>query len=85
MDTKTLQECITAKYAWPGGYPMFLVMADGEAVCMNCATKNEELLLRATNDGYGEDWVCETVTVNWEDTDLYCAHCEEKIESAYGD
>ena len=85
MDTKTLSDRISEKYAWPGGYPMFLVMKDGEAVCMDCAAKNEELILRATNDGYETDWIAIGVEVNWEDTDLLCVHCSERIESAYGE
>jgi len=85
MDTKQLQERISEKYAWPGGYPMFLVMADGESVCMDCAEKNEELILRATNDGYEKDWIVSGVDVNWEDPDLFCANCNERIESAYGE
>jgi hypothetical protein len=85
MDTKTLHEQITEKYAWPGGYPMFLVMADSETICMDCAAKNEELILRATNDRYEKEWVVAAVAANWEDTGLYCGHCGEKIESAYGE
>ena len=85
MDTKTLSDRISEKYAWPGGYPMFLVMKDGESVCMGCAAKNEELILRATNDGYEEDWIAVAVEVNWEDTDLLCIHCSGRIESAYGE
>jgi hypothetical protein len=85
MDTKTLSDRIGEKYAWPGGYPMYLVMMDGEAVCMNCAAKNEELILRATNDGYEKDWIAVAIDVNWEDPDLLCTNCNERIESAYGE
>lgn len=85
MDVKTLSERITEKYAWPGGYPMFLVMADSVPMCMNCAAKNEELILRSTNDGYESDWIVSCVGVNWEDADLRCEHCGGKIESAYGE
>ena len=85
MDTKTLSDQISEKYAWPGGYPMFLVMKDGESVCMGCAAKNEELILRATNDGYEKDWIAVAAEVNWEDTDLLCIHCSGRIESAYGE
>ena len=85
MDTKTLSDRISEKYAWPGGYPLFLVMKDGEPLCMDCAAKNEELILRATNDGYEEDWIAAGVDVNWEDTNLFCCNCNERIESAYGE
>ena len=64
---------------------MFLVMLDGESVCMDCAAKNEELILRATNDGYEKDWVAAGVDVNWEDPDLYCVNCNARIEPTYGE
>jgi hypothetical protein len=86
MDTKTLHERITEKYAWPGGYPLYLVMLDGESMCCDCARKNWKLIKDAARtDGYLERaWIPVGVTVNWEDTELYCVHCGEKIESAYG-
>jgi len=33
----------------------------------------------------GDDWRLVGVEINYEDTDLYCCHCGEQIESAYGD
>ena len=83
METETLSKAITDRYAWPGGYPMYLVMSDSMPICMDCAAKNEELILRATNDGYEDGWIVSYVEVNWEDSDLCCEHCGEKIESAY--
>lgn len=59
------------KYIWPGGYPVYYITEENETVCAECA--NHE-----TSDPV-EYW-----TVNYEDDDLYCADCNEKIESAYG-
>ena len=81
-----VREAVRQKYAWPGGYPMFLIMADSEAICMACARKEWENIARATRypDYIDKQWQCIGAEVNWEDTTLYCAHCSELIESAYG-
>jgi len=73
------------KYAWPGGYPMHAVMYDGEALCHKCCVENADLIRSHTTDNDRDDWTCIGVDINWEDPDLYCAHCNERIESAYAD
>lgn len=76
------------QYAWPGGYPMFFIMSDGEALCFDCAKKEARLIMSAIRDQslwQSSGWrVCWT-EINYEDNDLYCDHCNAKIESAYGD
>ena len=83
-----LREAIRAKYAWPGGYPMYLVMADGEALCMDCARKEYKLIARATRDNricaLRDQWLVVGADVNWEDESLTCCHCNSQIEPAYG-
>ncbi len=61
-------------YAWPGGYPVYAVMADGEALCPHCARENIR-----TRCG----WHFATFDVKWEGSDLYCDHCGNPIEAAY--
>ena len=80
-----LRKAIRAKYAWPGGYPMFLVMADGEALCMDCARKEYKQIAYANRHGLRDGWKTEGADVNWEDNNLFCAHCGAQIESAYGE
>lgn len=64
-------------YAWPGGYPLFYLAADNGTLCPKCANEytpdrdNEEQLKPVECD------------VNWEDVDLFCEHCNAKIECAY--
>lgn len=58
--------------AWPGGYPMYYVDDKNCVLCPDCANK----------DGYGFEIVA--YDINWEDENLYCDDCNEKIESAYG-
>ena len=70
-------------YAWPGGYPVYAVMADGEALCPRCARENIRLILADTRGETRFGWHFATSGINWEDSDLYCAHCGNPIEAAY--
>ena len=77
------------KYAWPGGYPTFWLMADG-AICAFAVAKTERRsMLEALRDyetvgnSYNNDWRPVALEINWEDGDLYCDHTGERIESAY--
>lgn len=72
-------------YAWPGGYPMFFVMADGEALSFDAAKKERRCLLEALRDNDRSGWRPVAFEVNWEDEELLCAHTGKRIESAYGD
>jgi hypothetical protein len=68
-------------YAWPGGYPMALLMADGEVIDARAARENYRLIRRATEG----DWRPAAVFIHWEGEPLICAHSGRMIESAYGD
>ena len=76
---------VRTKYAWPGGYPLFMLCDDGGVICHKCASENAKLILSATRDRQKKDWACAAVDVNWEDSDLRCDCCDELIESAYGE
>jgi hypothetical protein len=73
-------------YAWPGGYPIFYLCADGETLCPVCVNREIRLVLEATlAPGTDTQWEVEAVDVNWEDDFMQCAHCNKFIDSAYGD
>jgi hypothetical protein len=79
-----VKNAIRNKYAWPGGYPLYLLTADGCALCVECGRKEfKQIAYAAHHDIKRDDWKIEAACVNWEDPDLYCDHCNEKIESAY--
>ncbi len=61
-------------YAWPGGYPVFYMDKGNNCLCPKCAEENDE---------FSEP--LEAYDVNWEDEMLYCDHCDNQIESAYGE
>lgn len=89
MSYQSLQQikrAIRDKYAWPGGYPMYLIMSDGGCLCMECARKEWRLICRAMMfPHYGGGWTAEGAEINWEDNELRCDHCGTEIEAAYGD
>ncbi len=82
MDVNTLQEFIRSNgYAWPGGYPCALLMADGEVIDAHAARENYRLIRRAN----ARDWAPVEVFIHWEGEPLICAHSGREIPSAYGD
>lgn len=74
---------IRQPYAWPGGYPVYMVMRDGGALCHECAKANFKEIVRATMDNAPLEWCAFDCAVNWEDPQCYCDNCHCKIESAY--
>lgn len=78
--------CLRAgEHAGPGGYPLYFVCADGEALTFAAVRQNwreivSAMLCRGT---CGRQIVaCE---VNWQNPQLYCAHSGERIPSAYAE
>ena len=72
-------------YAWPGGYPLYFITADGEALCFKCAKENAKQIMSNQFDNWHYDWRVIGCEINYEDNDLQCCHCNSKIESAYGE
>ena len=70
-------------YAWPGGYPLYFITSDGEALSFEAAKQERRSILEALRDHDNSGWRVVDVDVNWEDGDLYCAHTGDRIESAY--
>ena len=82
MITNDLKQFIrSGGYAWPGGYQMALLMADGEVIDAQAARENYRLIRRET----GTDWTPVDVFIHWEGDSLYCAHSGREIPSSYGE
>lgn len=81
-----IKDAIRAKYAWPGGYPLFLIMSDGEALSIDAARDNWRQICRAIiQDDWRDSWFAHAAQINYEDCDLYCAHTGKRIDCAYPD
>lgn len=72
-------------FAWPGGYPRFLLMTDGGCLCPDCVKREFRLIAQATVKGYRDGWQAAAADINWEDPNLFCDHCGRHIEPAYSD
>ena len=65
-----------ASYAWPGGYPLMYLDADGMLLCPDCANKDpDEWYTRPIAD----------VGVHWEGPPEQCEDCGQLVASAYGE
>ena len=85
-DTKDLAKAYKqGPYAWPGGYPMYLIMSDGEAMCWKCFKAYYRDIADSTRNRYKDGWCAFGVDINDEDDDLTCSGCDDHIESAYGE
>ena len=73
----------TGPYAWPGGYPLFFVTDDGEALSFQAVMENIRLVFHSIRHQNNDGWRVIAVDINYEDQQLYCAHTGERIESAY--
>lgn len=72
-------------YTWLGGYPLYFITHDGEALSFKAVRDEYRLVLRSVREKSNDGWRVIAVDVNYEDQDLYCAHTNEHIQAAYGE
>lgn len=72
-------------YAWPGGYPLFFICDDGAELCCTCARKEVVNIFGSIARKQSDGWRVIGQDINWEDPELFCANCNERIESAYAE
>jgi len=83
--THDLKEAIRHPFAFPGGYPTYLVLDDGDMLCHKCAKENYKLLLTESKYPHSNPgWKPVAQDILWEG-EYYCGHCGTKLETAYGD
>jgi hypothetical protein len=70
------------KYTDLGGYPVFYLTEDSGVLCAACVQTERPDVADADQ---ASDWKVVAADVNWEDPDLYCDHCSDRIESAYAE
>lgn len=69
------------RYSDWGLYPVYHLTDDSEALCADCANTEGQVHLDEPDDG----WRIVGSGINWEDPELFCVHCGERIESAYAE
>lgn len=74
-------------YAWPGGYPLYLLCDDGGTLCFKCARRNarEIMPVITSKDRNDAQWRVVACEINYEDNALYCDGCNAQIDAAYGE
>lgn len=72
-------------YTSIGCYPLLWLTSDGGVLHPKCGLENFGQVARSTRDKSRDGWAFEACDVNWEDPDLHCDHCGERIESAYAE
>jgi hypothetical protein len=71
--------------AWPGGYPLFFIASDGEALSFEAVRDNLKSVIHSMRYEINDDWRIIGCEVNWEYPSLFCAHTNKRIESAYAE
>lgn len=83
-NTESLKNAIRNPFAWPGGYPVYVILDDGEMLCHKCVKENYRQLLHSTRNHAKDGWEVIGAEVLWENEDaLVCAHCSSVLEPAY--
>lgn len=72
-------------FTFPGCYPLYFVCSDGEALSFEAARENFREIVAAISSRSNCGWRVVGCSVNYEDSDLFCAHSGKPISSAYGD
>lgn len=81
-----LKACLRhGPHAWPGGYPLYFICSDGEALSFDACRANVGNVLDSILKDCRDGWRVVAMDVNWEDSDLTCSHTGKRIESAYGE
>ena len=68
-----------------GGYPVYVVLVDGDLLCCECARDCYRLISYATRQRLGDGWQALGAEIYWEGPDMWCAQCGALLESAYGE
>lgn len=82
MKLNEVKKAIRNPYAWPGGYPVYTLLSDGELLCPECARQNYSEIVSDTKGGINGRWSASGSMILWEGIE-YCAHCYKKLDSAY--
>tara|TARA_R110000824_G_scaffold126664_1_gene286282 strand:+ start:176 stop:445 length:270 start_codon:yes stop_codon:yes gene_type:complete len=70
-------------FAWPGGYPFYIILTDGDLLCWKCFKREYKSLVDDIDSGVNTGWMPEGADVLWEGVE-HCGHCAAPLESAYG-
>ena len=71
------------RYAWPGGYPLVLVLTDGAVLCPACVSSEWASISSAHRHKSRDGWRPSAIDyVEAPEVDVVCDHCSTVIASA---
>lgn len=73
------------EFAFPGGYPLYFVTSDGASLSFETARAEFQQIADSIRHGINDGWRIVACVVNYEDSELVCAHSGKPIDSAYGE
>jgi hypothetical protein len=69
-------------FAWPGGYPVGYLAADGESICAPCVNDPTNPIEHHTDDPTTQDWHIIAAWILEDQEEDICAHCGRPIATA---
>lgn len=78
--TKAAKAAIRNPYAWPGGYPLSIIMNDGEALCPDCAKAEWRQCCEETLKPGWNGWRMAGVEILWEGGNQ-CCQCNKSLDA----
>jgi len=80
---KQIKAAIRTKYAWPGGYEIFLFTADGGLLCTPCArTEYKQIVYSRMHGTRSDGWYVDGIDATCNtDYDVICDHCNRNLNS----
>ena len=73
------------KYAWPGGYPCYFIADDCQPISFESAKENRRQIIDSIANQHNDGWRIIALDINFDDSELFCAHSGLRIESAYSE
>jgi hypothetical protein len=71
-------------YAWPGGYPTYILADDSEVICSECTRANYRQIRESTRDNARDGWTAVAVSCTQDDEhDTYCANCNAQLVTCW--
>ncbi len=67
------------KFAWPGGYELFIITNDGGLLCSFCVKENYRNVLHSTKYDFNDGWKAVFMGNDGELEDDYCSHCGKEM------
>lgn len=83
VTTRKIKEAIRTKYAWPGGYTIYLITSDGGILCTKCARQEYRQIAYSVRHKLSDGWRVTAIdcTGNYDcDTPIHCDHCHKPVE-----